>query len=253
MIPSLDKPKYKPLIRLRADVWNNLQKKNINKKKWRFLISLVKKKTKRLRGKIPKVRDYFKREVSKFPVYARYKYQKSLGLRLHIRFIYGRLQNYKIKQIALRSKKKSWLGYTRNLEQNVNSFLYRAKLVITYGEAKIHHKRDRIYVNGNSKEMYLIKGDILHFQPDFEEVLKKRFLRNYLFNPLVRPVFQIQQRNKKLSKVKKKFLKTFFGIHTCVDFDSNSFRFLFINKIKYFKNHPFRVPFEKIIRWYTRV
>lgn len=253
MIPSLDKPKYKPLIRLRADVWNNLQEKVLNKKKWIFLISLIKRKTKRLKGKVPKVRDYYKKEVSKFPVYARYRYQKSLGLRLHIRFIYGRLQDYKIKQIALRSKKFSWLGYTRKLEQNVNSFLYRAKLVITYGEAKIHQKRHRIYVNGNNQEIYITKGDILHFQSDFEDVLKKRFLRNYLFSPSINPFIQLQQRKKKLSELKKKNFKTYFGIQTCVDFDTNSFRFLFIEQIKYFKNHPFRVPFEKIIRWYTRV
>jgi hypothetical protein len=253
MIPSLDKPKYKPLIRLRADVWNNLQEKNLNKKKWFFLISLIQRKTKRLKGKVPKVRDYYKREVSKFPVYARYRYQKNLGLRLHIRFIYGRLQDYKIKQIAIRSKKLSWLGYTRKLEQNVNSFLYRAKLVITYGEAKIHHKRDRIYVNGNSKEIYLTKGDILHFRPDFEEVLKKRFLRNYFFSSSTSTFIRIKQKNRKITEFKKKNFKTYFGIQICVDFDTNSFRFLFIQEIKYFKNHPFRVPFEKIIRWYTRV
>lgn len=251
MIPSLDKPKYKPLIRLRIDVWNNLQKKKWKKKKWTFLISILKRQTERLKGKIPKVRNYYKREVPKFPVYARYRYQKNLALRLQIRFMYGRLQHYKIKKIATNSFKKSWVNYIQKLEQSVSSFLYRTHLVITFGEAKIHQKHHRIYVSGNSKEKYLKKGDILHFQPDFENLLKRRFLKHYIHKK--QNLTPIKQDRKTKFRQKKNDRKFYFGIHNCIDFDPNSFRFFFFDNIKHFKNHPFRVPFEKIIRWYTKV
>lgn len=252
MIPSLDKPKYKPLIRLRTNVWNTLQKKNLKKKKWIFLISIIERQTKRLKGKIPKVRNYYKREVSKFPVYARYRYQRNLALRINIRFIYGRLQNYKIKQIALSSKKNSWISYIQKLEQTVGSFLYRANLVITYGEAKIHYKHKRIYVCGNSKEIYLKKGDTLHFRLDFESLLRRRLIKHYILKTSILLNNKVTILNRRIKKRKKK-KKFYYGIHTCVDFDTNSFRFFFLKDIKYFKNHPFRVPFEKIIRWYTKV
>lgn len=251
MIPSLDKPKYKPLIRLRADVWNTLHKKVLKKKKWNFLISIIERQTRRLRGKIPKVRNYYKREVPKFPTYARYRHQKSLSIRLHIRFIYGRLQNYKIKQIALSGKKKSWVNYIQKLEQTVCSFLYRANLVITYGEAKIHQKHERIYVCGNPQNKHLKKGDTLDFKAEFESLLRRRLLQKYL---LKTPHFYKNTRAIIAKrKIRFKRQKFYCGMHTCVDFDTASFRFFFLNDIKYFKNHPFRVPFEKIIRWYTKV
>lgn len=247
MIPSKDKPKYKPLVRLRADVWNTLNKKRLKKKKWLFLVSIVKRRVKYISRKLPKLRNYYKREVPKFPTYARYRYQKQLGLRLHIRFMYGRLQHSKIKKIALCSKKNSWSKYIQKLEQSVSSFLYRTHLVITFGEAKIHQKHNRIYVSGNSSKKYIQQGDILHFHPNLEILLKRRFLYHYIGktpNLLV----------KKFKSISFKKKSTFYyGMHTCVDFELNSFRFFFLNNIKYFKNHPFRVPFEKILRWYTKV
>ena len=250
MIPSLDKPKYKPLIRLRTNIWNTLQKKKLKKKKWIFLISIIKRQTKRFRGKIPKVRNYYKKEVLRFPVYARYRYQRNLVLRINIRLIYGRLQNYKIKQIALRSKKNSWISYIQKLEQTVGSFLYRANLIITYGEAQIHHKHKRIYVCGNPKEIYLKKGDTLHFRPDFEGLLRRRLMQHYLLKTSSLFNKSLKNFNRRKKKKKKKF---YYGIQTCVDFDTNSFRFFFLSNIKYFKNHPFKVPFEKVMRWYTKV
>ena len=206
MIPSIDKPKYKPLIRLRTDVWNTLKKKKLKKKKWIFLISILERQTRRLQNKIPKVRNYYKKEVSKFPVYARYRHQKSLAIRLHIRFIYGRLQHYKIKKIAL-ANKKSWINYIQTLEQSVGSFLYRFSLVMTYGEALLHSKHQRIYVSGNSKEKYLKQGDVLHFRGDFENLLRRRLIKFYLLNKFKPLNFKVQ------NKVKSK--NTFyFGIHT---------------------------------------
>ena len=204
MIPSLDKPKYKPLIRLRTNVWNTLQKKNLKKKKWIFLISIIERQNKRLKDKIPKVRNYYKREVSKFPVYARYRYQRNLALRINIRFIYGRLQNYKIKQIALSSKKNSWISYIQKLEQTVGSFLYRANLVITYGEAKIHYKHKRIYVCGNSKEIYLKKGDTLHFRLDFESLLRRRLIKHYILKTSIILNNKVTILNRRIKKRKKK-------------------------------------------------
>ena len=226
MIPTCDKPKYKPLVRLRTDVWKTLKKKQLHKKKWRSVLSFLyrdkrSKKTYRLI-------NYTSHNVSKFPVYHRYAYQKNLFLRIHIKLLYGRIQDYKIKQICL--KKQNWYLFAQSLEQTPASFLQRLKLASSYGEARLHEKHKRIYVNGKIKVKTLKKGDVLHFSPDYEKVLKRRITTNF---------------------TRKKKIK--YGIHMSVDFDINSMRFFFISNIKYFKNHPFKLPFIRVYRWYTRV
>lgn len=81
-----------------------------------------------------------------------------------------------------------------------------------------------------ASDLNIKKGDILHFNPSYEEVLRRRISKNFL-----------------------NFKKIKYGIHSSVDFDVNSIRFLFLDNIKYFKNHPFKLPFERVIRWYTRI
>ncbi len=43
MIPTQLKPKYKALALIKTDVWNTLKTKKLKKKKWRFLIAILKK------------------------------------------------------------------------------------------------------------------------------------------------------------------------------------------------------------------
>jgi hypothetical protein len=241
----IEKPKYKSLIRLKTDVWNNLNTKKLNNKKWTLLKTILKKRINRNYPKIPKVRDYFTREASKFVVYFRYKHQKNLTKRLYIRYIYGYLQHYKIKFIAKRSKKKSWLGYIHALEQTASSFLYRTKFVITYSEAFIHQKRQRILVNGKTTKPNIKKGDILHFKKHFENLIRRRWLKYYF----------LRSRNKYKTHFIKRRIKNFFylGIYEFITFDVNNFCFNFLKNLMYFKNHPFKIPFEQIIWWYTRI
>ena len=227
MIPSRDKAKYKPLVRLRADVWKTLQKKRLLRKKWRYIIGFLNKRKKYSKAFYNLI-NYQKHAVSKFPVYNRYRYQKDLFLRLHIKLIYGRLQDYKIKKIS--SKKQYVLSFAQELEQCATTFLYRSKLVSTYGEARLHHSHKRILINGTYKQTKIKKGDVLHFSPSYEKVLKRRICKNFY--------------NRKRIK---------YGINGVVDFDINTLRFLFHDNIKYFKNHPFKLPFERVIRWYTHV
>lgn len=227
MIPNLDKPKYKPLVRLRADVWNTLHKKTFKRKKWRPIISFFKRNRKS--RKIYTLLNYQSKNLSRFPVYRKYNYQKELFLRQHIKLIYGRLQDFKIKKIS-RQSQKSWLNFAQKLEQKTITILYRLQLVNTYGEAKLHQSHKRILVNGSYIQKQIQKGDILHFSPDYEKVLRKRIYKNYL----------------NIKKFK-------YSLNQEIDFDVNSLRFFFLKDLYYFKNHPFKLPYERVIRWYNRV
>ena len=105
MIPSCSKPKYKSLVKLRFDAWQNLRSKKLKKKKWRLLITNLKK-----NYKYKKRRSLLKYETTvlpKFRVYFRYKYQKNLFIRKTIKLLYGSLQDYKIKYVA-RTVKTGW-------------------------------------------------------------------------------------------------------------------------------------------------
>jgi ribosomal protein S4 len=228
MIPSQLKPKYKPLVLVKTDIWNTLRTKTFNKKKWRSLISILKRK--KYYKKKPHILNYEVKTVPKFRVYHRYKHQKNLIIRYKIKTIYGSLQDYKIKDLARKAKEIK--DFAKRLEQKVPIFLYRIGFTSTYGEAKLHFLHKRVLVNGIYKEPYIKKGDVLHFSSDLEKLFKRRILKNF-------------------SKITIKKLKI-VG-HNSVDFDSSSFRFYFIDNIKYFKNHPFFLPFEKTWRYYTRV
>lgn len=231
MIPCLGKPRYKPLVRLRADIWNNLKRKSLKKKKWRPLITFLERK-KRWKKKRPVVISYEHKPLPKFPIYHRYRYQKNLFIRKGIKIRYGNLQEYKIKKIALQAKRRSWIGFAHRLEQNAISIVYRFKFTATYGEAAIHFKRKHIFVNDSSKKLYIRKGDVLHFSPYIKELYLKRIW--------------YKSNNRRTKRVK-------FQTHLNIDFDVNTFHFYFIENIKYFRNHPFRLPIEKLWRWYTRV
>lgn len=230
MIPSQLKPKYKALAFIKTDVWNTLKTKKLKKKKWRLLIARLKK---NIYIKRPHLLSYTAKAVSKFPVYYRYKYQNNLIMRTKIKLIYGSLQDYKIKSLAKKAREP--LAFTQSLEQKSTVFLYRLGLTSTYGEAKIHYIHKRILVNGSYQQSHVGKGDVLHFSPRFEKLLKRRILLG------------VSQKN--VYKLRLRKLTSF----NSVDFDPSSFRFYFIDNIKYFKNHPFLIPFEKTWRYYTRV
>ena len=227
MIPSQLIPKYKRLVLIKTDLWNNLKTDKFKKKKWRPLIEILKKKT-RFKKKKTVILNYNAKTVPKFPVYFRYKHQKNLIIRYKIRVIYGCLQDYKIKQLT---KKQGVNSFARNLEQKVTTFIFRIGLTNTYGEAKIHFMHKRVIVNGSPLTRHIKKGDVLHFNPAFEKLLKRRIFKGF-------------SSNYKINKI-----KSLNG----VDFDFSSFRFYFIDNIKYYKNHPFFIPFEKTWRYYTRV
>lgn len=242
MIPSSNKPKYKALVRLRSDIWKTLQKKEFKRKKWRSFISFFQRNNRYKKSNHIFI-NYTSKDVSKFPVYRRYRYQKYLFIRQRIKLIYGSLQDFKIKQECLKSKKQYALGFAQELEQKVITFLYRSKLARSYKEAKLHHKHKRILINGSYKQTKIKKGDVLHFSTMYEKVLKRRIYKNFLKSGAIK--------YRKGQKVRN--LRVKYGIHQCVDFDINSMRFFFHDNIKYFKNHPFKLPYERVLRWYTRV
>jgi hypothetical protein len=230
MIPSQLKPKYKALAFIKTDIWNTLKTKQLNKKKWRLLIARLKKNRYKKR---PHLLSYHAKAVIKFPVYHRYKYQKNLIIRTKIKLLYGSLQDFKIKSLAKKATQAQ--VFAQSLEQKSTTFLYRLGLTSTYGEAKIHYIHKRLIVNGSYQQLTIKKGDVLHFSPLFEKLLKRRILLSFS-----------KQKNFKLRQRK------LVGLNT-VDFDPSSFRFYFLDNLKYFKNHPFLIPFEKTWRYYTRV
>ena len=231
MIPSCSKPKYKALVKLRLDVWQNLKFKNFKKKKWRFLISNLERNQKFNKRSV--LLNYEKTVLPKFRVYFRYKYQKNLFIRKTMRSLYGSLQEYKIKYIARNNN--NWRNFALNLEQSAPIFLYRSRLSSSYKEALTNYKHKRILVNGNYSTSVLKKGDVLHFEKNYEKVLRKS-IKYYV--------------SKKLYYARK---KAHYNFNSDVDFDVISFRFHFINNIFYFKNHSFLLPFKRIWRYYTKV
>lgn len=228
--------KYKPLVRIRIDVYQDLTTKSFLKKKWRLLTLLLTKKKKKKR-KYCLINSNLK-SLTKFPVYRRYQYQKFLFFRKSIRIIYGGFKDYRFKNIALSTKHTQWRGYAQKLEIKSFVFLSRLKLCFSISEGKIHYRHGRIYVNGINTKNYINKGDILHFSPLFEKLLKRRLA--FIF-----------KRKTYVSK-KNKFQRNLVRLDKNIDFDVNSLRFYFLNKIKYFRNHPFLIRFEKINRWYNR-
>jgi hypothetical protein len=238
MILGKIKPRYKNLKRLNFNVWNTLKFKNIKHKGWRIATPIIIRLSSR--KNFVKILNYHKTYLFKFPTYLKKAYKINLLKRLHIRYIYGYLQHYKIKKITIETKYKKWLNYIQNLEQTPASFLYRINLIPTYYEAIINQKSNYICVSGRFKIKKLKKNDILEFNPIFKTLLKRRLLLKY-FNFL----------NNKFKRPKKNIF--YLGMQNYVDFDSKSFRFIFLEDIKYFKNHPFRIPFKRILRWYTRI
>src|SRR6478609_6420656 len=111
MIPSCSKPKYKALVRLRLDVWQNLKFKTLKKKKWRLLVTNAKKSPKL--KKRHNILNYEITVLPRFRVYFRYKYQKNLILRQTIKSIYGSLQDYKIKYLARNNN--NWRNFAKRL------------------------------------------------------------------------------------------------------------------------------------------
>lgn len=231
MIPSSSKPKYKALVKLRLDIWQNLRFKNLKKKKWRLLISKLKARRKHQKRSI--LLNYEATVLPKFRIYFRYKYQKDLFIAKTIKLIYGSLQDYKIKYLAINNK--TWVNFAQSLEQSVPIFLYRYKLSSSYKEALINCKQKRTLVNGNYSVFVLKKGDVLHFKKNYEKVLAKRIKYNY---------------TKKFYYIKKKEKHNFNSV---VDFDVISFRFYFLDNTFYFKNHPFLLPLKRLWRYYTKV
>jgi ribosomal protein S4 len=231
MIPSCSKPKYKALVKLRLDVWQNLKIKNLKKKKWRLLIANLKKSQKF--KKRSHILNYEITVLPRFRVYFRYKYQKNLFIRQTIKFIYGSLQDYKIKYMARNNN--NWRDFAQSLEQSAPMFLYRSKLSSSYKEAQTNYKHQRILVNGNYLTSAVKKGDVLHFEKNYERVLRKRI--KYMYN---KRHYYIKRKEK-------------YNFSSVVDFDVISFRFYFIDNISYFKNHPFILPLKRIWRYYTKV
>ncbi len=250
MVPNRFKPKYRSLTKLTPDYGIFLHDKNFNKKKWKLFKEVNK-------DQISKIITYYTRFLLDQPVYSRLFLKTNIIERLQIKFLYKQPLYYKIKTIVKHNKHKTWVGYIKVLEQTSLSFLYRLKLVNSYNEVLIHQKNKHIFISGNSKRTLIKVGDYLCFSIIFKKLIRKRLIINYsiyneeLLEPLTKEIEEEKQEKEKQEVPKQNDNKYYFGIQTCVDFEPNSFRFFFLDEIKYFKNHPFQIPFESIYQWYS--
>jgi hypothetical protein len=218
MIPGRNTAKYKYLTRVQLDIWNTLKTKHLKKKKWRPLIGRIKK-----QKKLPVLIDYQVRPLSKFPVYYRYFYKNTLYLKQGLKLFYGGLQDYRIKAMVLRAKKRKGgqIEFLRQFEEKLFSFLYNLKITKSISEAKHHCKYQRVLVNGLPTLHTIKKGDVIHFSRFFQPIVARRL------------------RQKRL-----KFLP--FEM----DFDPQSVRFYILHEKTVF-SHPFIHKFKRVMRWYT--
>lgn len=218
MIPGRNTTKYKYLKRIQIDLWNTLKTKTLKKKKWRPLIKRIKR-----QKKLPALISYQARSLSKFPVYYRYFYKNTLYIKQGIKLFYGALQDYRIKAMVLKAKKRGpgQLSFLQEFESRLFSFLYALKITKSISEARHHCKYQRVLVNGSPTQNTIKKGDVVHFNPYFQPIVVRRL------------------RQKRL-----KFLP--FEI----DFDPQSVRFYLIKEKTIF-SHPFMHKFQRVLRWYT--
>ena len=255
MLPNRFKPKYQILTKLTPDYGVFLHDKSFNKKKWKLFKEINK-------TQISKVVTYYTRFISDQPVYSRLFLKTNIIERLQIKYLYKQPLYYKIKRIAKRNKHKTWINYIKIIEQTSLSFLYRLKLVNSYNEILLHQRNKHIFISGNSTRTSIKAGDYLCFSAIFKKLIRRRIIINYssyndeLLEPITKEIEiekqEIEKQNKGKQVVSEQSNnKYYFGIQTCVDFEPNSFRFFFIQEIKYFKNHPFQIPFESIYQWYS--
>lgn len=330
MIPSSKTPKYKILLKLRKDIFGNLTKKSLHKKKWKILrsslLGLYKKQEKAKYGRrrykfykknyercriayiynkkrnfelkrknrslkknslklqLDKVKlkkdkrflkhlrskfkikfikktliNYKSKPLNRYPNYFRYKYQKKLYLSQILKLIYGSMQNYKLKYIAINSKSSS--QFFEKLEQKPAMFLYRISLIPTLSIVKTISKKKQLLVNGCVSQPFLKKGDILHFTPLFENYLRRKLFKKRYFRSLtelkrkkVKTKNYISYRKRHYASRILEYSKAYKSYNN-LNFDVTRFRFHFLENLnqKYIKNHPFFMPFQRIWRYYNRV
>lgn len=218
MIPGRNNTKYKYLTRIQIDIWNTLKTKRLKKKKWRPLIGRLKR-----QKKIPALLDYKIRPLSSFPVNYKYFYKNTLYLKQGLKLFYGAIQDYRIKALSLRGKKRGngQIHMLREFETRLYSFLYELKISNTIGEAKQHIIYKRVFVNASNTQNIYKKGDTIHFSDFLQKIVIRRFMQKRL-----------------------KFLPTE------IDFDPQSVRF-YVIKDKTVFSHPFIHKFQRVMRWYT--
>lgn len=252
MLPNRADLKYHVLTKLTPDFGVFLHEKSFNKKKWQLVKELN-------TNQISKVLAYHVRFLPNQPVYARFFIKTNIIERLQIKYLYKQPLYYKTKRIAKKSKRKNWFSYIKLLEQTSTSFLCKLKLVHSYNEVLLHQRNKHIFVSGNFARTRIRKGDSLYFSEIFKNLIRKRLVINHsayndeIIEPLTKEIKIEREEIEKSKKERpdKSDNKYYFGIQTCVDFEPNSFQFFFIQEIKYFKNHPFRIPFESIYQWYS--
>ena len=248
MLPNSFNPKYQILTKITPDYGVFLHGKNFNKKKWKLFKEINK-------NQIPKVITYYTKFLSDQPIYSRLFFKTSIIERFQIKYLYKQPLYYKIKQIATKNKNRNWIGYIKFLEQTSISFLYRLKLVNSYSESLLHQRNRHIFLSGNPIRTHIRAGDYLCFSPILKNLIRKRIIINSalykeeLVEPLTKEIKEEREKIEELPPLNNN--KYYFGIQMFVDFEPNSFRFFFINEIKYFKNHSFKIPFESIYQWYS--
>ena len=184
------KPLYKKFVRLRKNV--QYRKKlftHFEKKKWKHLVSYLR--TRMLRRKknfegfdhlsffIPKYGSAFKR-----------KFLQNLLVKQRFSLFYGKLQNKKIKNLVNLSKNKLGNKFSakdrliNNLENRLDTVLYRSHFVKSIREARLFIQHKHVYVNDViviNNSFILNNGDIIRLSDKSIKLAKKNLFSSHLW------------------------------------------------------------------------
>ncbi len=215
MIPTRNAPRYKIILRTRLDVFNNIQKKCLYKKKWRIWRKA------RSRRRSTKLKSFDITSLSKRPNRYRYYFQKTLLYKQSIKMFYGWLQDYKFKAIVRTCTKWGAAAFIHKIERQLIYLLQRLNLTKTTKESKYFLEHHQVYLNGKVNKKSVSAGEVLHFTPKLKKLFRKRFIKS---SKIILPSY--------------------------IDLDVANFHFIFFSDWKSSK-FPFNLHFKRIWRWYS--
>lgn len=109
-------------------------------------------------------------------------------------------------------------------------------------------------INTSKNNQNFEDSDHFEYFEDSEDIKKLKVLLNFKDIGIPDGSEGFKDFNTKEKELKKVEIPgvIYLGIQTDIDFDVNTFSFFFFRDIVHFKNHPFKIPFADILRWYTR-
>ena len=225
------KPLYKKFIRLRQNVQSRDKLNKFKRKKWKSLLSYIKKLNK---YNIYDHNIYFK---PKYSIALKKKYNFSLLTRQKLKLFYNNLSKRYLKFIIKKSLKKLNLEskslnnfFVEYLENRLDNILYRSNFVQSIRHARQYISHGQILVNKIVKKnisFFLKKGDIIEIKKKI-----KNLVTNYINKSRNWPI------PPKYLQINYKTLQVFIVNK--------------INILKLFYHFPFWLNLNNVIKYYLK-